>query len=124
VKAAAVGDVMLVQSIPALQHKHERAIPRPINCFELSENHRAKYFFSQSPITLSISSPSGFSTHTKYSNMSGRLVKVVGAGAVAGAGYYLYQAGGKPKVAEKQFERMSDSQSKLCSSRGANNHDR
>jgi hypothetical protein len=39
--------------------------------------------------------------------MSGRIVKVVGAGAVAGAGYYLYQAGGSPKVAEKQFERMS-----------------
>ena len=38
--------------------------------------------------------------------MSGRLVKVVGVGAVAGAGYYLYQAGGQPKVAEKKFERM------------------
>jgi hypothetical protein len=37
--------------------------------------------------------------------MSGRLVKVAGVGAAAGVGYYLYQAGGKPKVAEKQFER-------------------
>lgn len=37
--------------------------------------------------------------------MSGRVVKVLGAGAIAGAGYYLYQAGGEPKVAEKKFER-------------------
>jgi len=37
-------------------------------------------------------------------NMSGRLVKVAGVGAAAGVGYYLYQAGGQPKVAEKKFE--------------------
>jgi hypothetical protein len=37
--------------------------------------------------------------------MSGRFVKVAGLGVAAGAGYYLYQAGGSPKVAEKQFER-------------------
>lgn len=39
--------------------------------------------------------------------MSGRLIKVGGAAAAAGAAYYLYQAGGSPKVAEKQMERTS-----------------
>lgn len=38
---------------------------------------------------------------------SGRVLKVVGLGAAAGAGYYLYTAGGDPKVAQKQLERMS-----------------
>jgi hypothetical protein len=37
--------------------------------------------------------------------MSGRIIKLGGVAAAAGAGYYLYQAGGSPKVAEKQFER-------------------
>ncbi|KAF2403759.1 hypothetical protein EJ06DRAFT_546892 [Trichodelitschia bisporula] len=36
--------------------------------------------------------------------MSGRVVKVAGGVAAAGAAYYLYQAGGNPKVAEKQVE--------------------
>jgi len=36
--------------------------------------------------------------------MSGRFVKVAGVGLAAGAGYYLYQAGGSPKAAEKQLE--------------------
>jgi len=36
--------------------------------------------------------------------MSGRFIKIAGAGVAAGAGYYLYTAGGSPKVAEKQFE--------------------
>jgi hypothetical protein len=29
---------------------------------------------------------------------------VLGGGAAAAVGYYLYTSGGKPKVAEKQFE--------------------
>ncbi|TID16607.1 hypothetical protein E2P81_ATG12024 [Venturia nashicola] len=33
-----------------------------------------------------------------------RALKVAGGVAAAGAGYYLYQSGGSPKVAEKQFE--------------------
>lgn len=40
--------------------------------------------------------------------MSGRLAKVAGVGAVGAIGFYLYQAGGSPKVAEKQFERESE----------------
>jgi len=47
-------------------------------------------------------------------NMSGRLVKVAGVGAAAGVGYYLYQAGGQPKVAEKKFERESWSYIEPC----------
>lgn len=35
-----------------------------------------------------------------------RALKLAGGVAAAGAGYYLYQSGGSPKVAEKQFERM------------------
>jgi len=31
----------------------------------------------------------------------------LGAGAAAFGGYYLYTAGGNPRVAEKQMERMS-----------------
>lgn len=37
--------------------------------------------------------------------MSRRGVIAVGGVAGAGALYYLYNAGGNPKVAEKQFER-------------------
>jgi len=33
-----------------------------------------------------------------------RVVQVAGLGAVGLGGYYLYNAGGSPKVAEKQFE--------------------
>jgi hypothetical protein len=33
----------------------------------------------------------------------GTLAALIGAG---GAGYYLYSAGGSPKLAEKKFERM------------------
>ena len=36
--------------------------------------------------------------------MSKRVLQVGGTAAAAGIGYYLYQAGGSPKVAEKQFE--------------------
>lgn len=34
-----------------------------------------------------------------------RLVPALGVAAVGGVGYYLYAAGGNPKVAEKKFER-------------------
>jgi hypothetical protein len=41
-----------------------------------------------------------------------RGVQVLGLGAVGLGGYYLYSAGGSPKVAEKQFERkLSDNTS-------------
>lgn len=34
-----------------------------------------------------------------------RLVPILGVSLVAVGGYYLYSAGGNPKVAEKKFER-------------------
>jgi hypothetical protein len=37
--------------------------------------------------------------------MSKRAIQVGGAAVLAGAGYYFYQAGGDPKVAEKMVER-------------------
>lgn len=37
--------------------------------------------------------------------MVNRAVTVGGLAAAGGVGYYLYSAGGNPKVAEKQFER-------------------
>ncbi|KAI5359329.1 hypothetical protein Slin15195_G069560 [Septoria linicola] len=36
--------------------------------------------------------------------MSNRVVTVGGGALLAGVGYYLYSAGGDPKVAEKKFE--------------------
>lgn len=39
--------------------------------------------------------------------MSRRAVTVVGLTAAAGAGYYLYTAGGDPKVAQKNFQGRS-----------------
>ena len=36
--------------------------------------------------------------------MSNRVVTVGGGALLAGVGYYLYAAGGDPKVAEKKFE--------------------
>ena len=38
-----------------------------------------------------------------------RLPLYLGTIVAAGAGYYLYTAGGNPKVAEKQFERKQAS---------------
>ena len=38
--------------------------------------------------------------------MSRRAVTVLGLGAAAGAGYYLYTAGGDPKAAQKHAEGM------------------
>lgn len=35
-----------------------------------------------------------------------RAFKLAGGVAAVGAGYYIYQAGGSPRVAEKQFERQ------------------
>ncbi|KAK3115660.1 hypothetical protein LTR53_004761 [Teratosphaeriaceae sp. CCFEE 6253] len=35
---------------------------------------------------------------------SGRLWQIVGGAAALGGGYYLYNAGGSPKAAEKRFE--------------------
>lgn len=34
-------------------------------------------------------------------------IKVLGLAAAGGVGYYLYAAGGDPKVAQKKFERAS-----------------
>jgi hypothetical protein len=42
--------------------------------------------------------------------MSKRGLTVVGLAAAGGAGYYLYKAGGDPKVAEKNFEGEDSSQ--------------
>ena len=39
--------------------------------------------------------------------MSGRVWQVGGVAAVGGIGYYLYSAGGNPKVAEKKMEGAS-----------------
>lgn len=39
--------------------------------------------------------------------MAGRLIKFGGFAALGGGAYYLYSAGGDPKLAEKKFERMS-----------------
>ena len=39
-----------------------------------------------------------------FYTMAGRAVKLGGVLAAAGAGYYLYTAGGDPKVAQKQAE--------------------
>lgn len=36
--------------------------------------------------------------------MSNRAVQILGVTALAGAGYYFYQAGGDPKAAQKRFE--------------------
>ena len=36
--------------------------------------------------------------------MSKRALTVLGLAVAGGAGYYLYTAGGDPKVAQKQFE--------------------
>lgn len=38
-----------------------------------------------------------------------RLPLILGVSAAGGVGYYLYTAGGSPKVAEKQFESKSES---------------
>ena len=38
--------------------------------------------------------------------MSRRPLLLGGLALAGGAGYYLYSAGGNPKLAEKQFERM------------------
>jgi hypothetical protein len=38
--------------------------------------------------------------------MSNRALPVIGLAAAGGVGYYLYSAGGDPKLAEKKAERM------------------
>lgn len=45
--------------------------------------------------------------------MSNRVVTVGGGALLAGVGYYLYTAGGDPKVAEKKFEGEMDRVAKL-----------
>jgi hypothetical protein len=40
--------------------------------------------------------------------MSGRAVPALGAIAAGGIGYYLYTAGGDPKLAEKKAERKTN----------------
>ena len=44
---------------------------------------------------------------------SRRVGGILGAVAVAGGGYYLYTAGGDPKVAKKEMERMRRNSSKI-----------
>jgi hypothetical protein len=38
--------------------------------------------------------------------MSNRALPAIGLAAAGGVGYYLYSAGGDPKLAEKKAERM------------------
>jgi hypothetical protein len=45
--------------------------------------------------------------HTKSSIMSRRGLTVAGLALAGGAGYYLYSAGGDPKVAQKKMEGRS-----------------
>lgn len=59
------------------------------------------------PYTFHSSIPSEH--HTTLANMSGRVLRLGGVAAAAGVGYYLYQAGGDPKAAEKRFEGMHSS---------------
>jgi hypothetical protein len=40
--------------------------------------------------------------------MSKRGLQIAGLAVAGGAGYYLYSAGGSPKVAEKQFQGECD----------------
>jgi hypothetical protein len=47
-----------------------------------------------------------------------RLPLYLGLTVAAGAGYYLYTAGGNPKVAEKQFERKQHLSGERANSRG------
>jgi hypothetical protein len=44
---------------------------------------------------------------SQSSIMSNRALPVIGLAAAGGVGYYLYSAGGDPKLAEKKAERMS-----------------
>jgi hypothetical protein len=43
--------------------------------------------------------------HFNHINMSNRAIPALGAIAAGGVGYYLYTAGGDPKLAEKKAER-------------------
>jgi hypothetical protein len=45
--------------------------------------------------------------HSNHIIMSNRALPVIGLAAAGGVGYYLYNAGGDPKLAEKKMERMS-----------------
>jgi hypothetical protein len=46
--------------------------------------------------------------------MSNRALPVIGLAAAGGVGYYLYNAGGDPKLAEKKMERTSLMQRAWC----------
>jgi hypothetical protein len=46
--------------------------------------------------------------------MSNRAIPALGAIAAGGVGYYLYSAGGDPKLAEKKAERMFTSMPESC----------
>jgi hypothetical protein len=47
--------------------------------------------------------------------MSNRALPVIGLAAAGGVGYYLYSAGGDPKLAEKKAERMYTTHSNTIS---------
>jgi hypothetical protein len=48
-----------------------------------------------------------FFNHHTMAQPKSRVPLYLGVAAAGGVGYYLYTAGGNPKVAEKQFESMS-----------------
>ncbi|WPH01447.1 Hypothetical protein R9X50_00429300 [Acrodontium crateriforme] len=52
--------------------------------------------------------------------MSGRFWQITGLAAAGGVGYYLYNAGGDPKAAEKQFEADASKLTSKVKSQGAN----
>lgn len=59
---------------------------------------------SLSRINLRIHITSTTTSHTTATMSSGRLWQIIGGGAAIGGAYYLYNAGGDPKAAEKRFE--------------------
>ena len=58
------------------------------------------------PLTCTSIAKSPYFNHIFHQiTMSNRVIPVVGLAAAGGVGYYLYNAGGDPKLAEKKFER-------------------
>ena len=71
----------------------------------------AAFLDSSIPQNLPTNNQSTFLTlhhHTNTFTMAARsrLPLIAGLGAATFGGYYMYRAGGSPKVAEKQMERM------------------
>jgi len=74
-----------LENDPTLQHQHQSTLYRS----QYSRQHNLP------------------STFTAAAMSSSRLWQIVGGATVLGGGYYLYNAGGSPKAAEKRFEGLS-----------------